>query len=519
LDVIIELASDSSRPAYQRLAEAIREGILSGRFHPGEKLPPTRTLAANLRLARNTVLEAYEQLTAEGYLAARHGSGTFVAPDLPDQAFRAPPPGERRPVVVQASSDALSAFGTRVLDGEATAHMERDERTSLYDFRYGTPSLEEFPIDAWRTLTKRVLDYPPKELLGYGPTEGLPRLREALARYLQRSRGVRCTPDQVLIVNGSQQALDLAARTVLDPGDRVAMEEPCYPGARAVFAANGGSLVPVPVDHEGILVSAMPVEAKAAYVTPSHQFPSGAVMSAARRLELLEWGRKAGAIIVEDDYDSEFRYEGRPLAALQGLDQSECVIYTGTLSKVLLPALRLGYMVAPPGLQPAIAGAKWLTDRHVALLYQAVLALFIEEGHFERHLRRMRKLYERRRATMLDAFQREFGSRATITGTESGMHVLVRIDGIADADRFIAGARESGVGIYSARGYYTREPPPGAVFIFGYSSVSEAGIEEGIRRLARIASASAAAGPLVDESLDGTPIDRVRIQPLATPGR
>jgi GntR family transcriptional regulator/MocR family aminotransferase len=487
LDVVIELADDPGRPAYQRLAEAIREGILSGRFHPGERLPPTRTLAANLSLARNTVLEAYEQLMAEGYLAARHGSGTFVAPDLPDQAFRAPQPNGRNAANAQVDGRALSQFGERVVAGEAPVQMQRDEGNSLYEFRYGTPSLEEFPIDAWRTLTKRVLDYPPKELLGYGPTEGLPRLREALARYLQRSRGVRCTSDQVLIVNGSQQALDLAARVLLDPGDRVAIEEPCYPGARAVFAANGGRLVPVPVDHEGIVVEAMPREAKAAYVTPSHQFPSGAVMSAARRLELLEWARKADAIVIEDDYDSEFRYEGRPLAALQGLDQAGRVIYTGTLSKVLLPALRLGYLVAPPGLQPAITGAKWLTDRHVALLYQAVLALFIEEGHFERHLRRMRKIYERRRATMLDAFDRHFGDRAIITGTESGMHVLVHIEGIADADTFIGRARARGVGIYSARGYYTTEPPPGAVFILGYSSVSEPGIEEGIRRLAEIA--------------------------------
>jgi len=486
LDVVIELADDPGRPAYQRLAEAIREGILSGRFHPGERLPPTRTLATDLSLARNTVLEAYEQLMAEGYLAARHGSGTFVAPDLPDQAFRAPPPNGQIPANAQVDGGALSRFGERVVAGEAGAQMQRDEGSSTYDFRYGTPSLEEFPIDAWRTLTKRVLDYPPKELLGYGPTEGLPRLREALARYLQRSRGVRCTPDQVLIVNGSQQALDLAARVLLDPGDRVAIEEPCYPGARAVFAANGGSLVPVPVDQEGIVVEAMPGEAKAAYVTPSHQFPSGAVMSATRRLELLDWARKADATVIEDDYDSEFRYEGRPLAALQGLDQAGRVIYTGTLSKVLLPALRLGYLVAPPGLQPAITGAKWLTDRHVALLYQAVLALFIDEGHFERHLRRMRKVYERRRAVLLESFDTFFADRARVTGTESGMHVLVHLEHVRDAEAFIEEAGRRGVGIYSARPYYTLEPPQGASFLMGYSSVSEEGIREGIRLLAQI---------------------------------
>jgi GntR family transcriptional regulator/MocR family aminotransferase len=485
LDVVLDLDQDSSLPAYQRVAEAIRNGILEGRFRPGEKLPPTRVIAASLKLARNTVLEAYEQLAAEGYLTARHGSGTFVAPDLPERALRAP---SAKPLADEATSadPRLSAFGERVLGGEVPQQMRREDGSSAYEFRYGTPSFDEFPIDAWRTLTKRVLDYPPRELLGYGPTEGLPQLREALARYLQRSRGVRCSAEDVFIVNGSQQALDMAARVLLDEGDGVAMEEPCYPGARAVFAANGGRLLPVPCDGEGIVVAAMPRGAKLAYVTPSHQFPSGAVMSAARRLDLLRWADTNDAVVIEDDYDSEFRYEGRPLAALQGLDEHGRVLYTGTLSKVLLPALRLGYMVAPRRLQPVLAGTKWLTDRHVALLYQAVLALFIEEGHFERHLRRMRKVYERRRAALLGAFAQFFGQRAVITGTESGMHVLVQLHDVRDAGDFIARAREHGVGIYSAQSYYTTEPPPGATFLMGYSSVSEEQIHEGIRLLSKI---------------------------------
>jgi GntR family transcriptional regulator/MocR family aminotransferase len=488
LDVVIELKDDPNRPAYQRLAEAIRQGILSGRFRPGEKLPPTRSLASALKLARNTVLEAYEQLTAEGYLAARHGSGTFVAPDLPDRAFDAPQPRQvANPGPPAPPPRALSGFGRRILDGEVWSNIRFDTHPTPFEFRYGMPSVDEFPIDAWRTLTKRVLDYPPKDLMGYGLPEGLPQLREALAHYLQRSRGVRCTPEQVLIVNGSQQALDLTARVLLNPGDGLVLEEPCYNGARAVFDANGANVIPVRCDNEGIVVSELPDGPKAVYVTPSHQFPTGAVMSASRRLELLRWAQRNNAIIIEDDYDSEFRYEGRPLAALQGLDEGDRVIYTGTLSKVLLPALRLGYMVAPPGLQPSIAGAKWLTDRHVALLYQAVLALFIEEGHFERHLRRMRKVYERRRACMLEAFDEFFGDRVRIMGTESGMHVLVHIESLADSRAFIAEARRRGVGIYSAHPYYTLEPPPGAVFLMGYSSVTEDGIREGIRRMAEIA--------------------------------
>lgn len=489
MDVVLELIEDPSKPAYRRLAEAIRAGILSGRFRPGEKLPPTRTLAANLALARNTVLEAYEQLIAEGYLSARHGSGTFVAADLPDRALHAPDPPLSPALNTNGTSGrGLAGFGRRIMDGEVWSHIQRNSSRNPYEFRYGTPSFEEFPIDAWRTLTKRVLDYPPRELLGYGPPEGLESLRESLARYLQRSRGVRCTPEQVLVVNGSQQALDLAARVLIDPGDGVAIEEPCYPGARAVFDANGGALMPVPCDSEGLRVGCIPDGARLAYVTPSHQFPSGVVMSAARRLELLDWARRTDAMIIEDDYDSEFRYEGRPLAALQGLDSAGCVVYTGTLSKVLLPALRLGYMVAPPALQPAISGAKWLTDRHVALLYQAVLALFIDEGHFERHLRRMRKVYERRRQALLEAFDEHFGDRARVMGTQSGMHVLVHLEEVADDTGFIDRAAEHGVGIYSARPYYTGEPPRGAAFLMGYSSVSEDGIREGIRLLSKISS-------------------------------
>ena len=488
LDIVIELSDDPARPAYQRLAEAIRESILGGRFRPGERLPPTRVLATNLSLARNTVLEAYEQLIAEGYLSARHGSGTYVAPDLPDRAFRAVSFATNIARDGSGPPPRLSDFAERLIAGEVpTAIDEETHPAAAFEFRYGTPSFDEFPIDAWRTLTKRVLDYPPKELLGYGPTEGLPQLREALARYLQRSRGVRCDASQVLVVNGSQQALDVAARVLVNPGDVVAIEEPGYRGARAVFVAIGARVVPVPCDGEGICVEWIPEDARVIYVTPSHQFPTGAVMSAARRLELLAHASRTGAVIIEDDYDSEFRYEGRPLAALQGLDEGGRVIYTGTLSKVLLPALRLGYMVAPPSLQPAITGAKWLTDRHVALLYQAVLALFIDEGHFERHLRRMRKVYETRRTTMLAAFAEHFGPRATITGTESGMHVLVNLHGVTDADQFVAAARARGVGIYSATPYYVGEPPPGATFLMGYSSVSEDGIRRGIGLLAQVA--------------------------------
>lgn len=490
MDVVIDLPELPGQPAYVRLAEGLRRAILDGRFQPGERLPATRAVARALGIARNTVLEAYDQLTAEGYLVARHGSGTFVAPELPDRAFRArrpgtgsPPPGAPLP----AQPAKFSAFARRLPAEDPVPPMGHGRLP--FDFRYGTPSFAEFPLAEWRSLTRRILDYPPAELLGYGPAEGLPALRSALARYLQRSRGVRCSAEDLVIVNGSQQALDLAARVLLDPGDAVAMEEPGYSGARAVFEAAGAEIVPVRVDEEGIVVAELPERARVVYVTPSHQFPTGAVLSAARRMELLAWAWRTGATIIEDDYDSEFRYAGRPLAALQGLDEAGRVVYTGTMSKVLLPALRLGYLVPPPTLKAAIARAKWLTDRHVALLYQAVLAAFIEEGHFERHLRRMRRVYARRRERLLSAIERHLGSRAAVRGTESGIHVMLELPGVDDSRAVVEAARAAGVGLHSAHIYYAGPPPSSASFVLGYSSLDEPAIEEGVARLGRVVEA------------------------------
>jgi len=485
MDFVVELSNDLNRPAYQRLAEGIRRGILEGRFRPSDRLPPTRSLATTLGLARNTILEAYDQLIAEGYLEARQGSGTFVAAALPESSLRVGTPSAEGAAGTRGTPLALSAFGQRALNGEAGA-LAREAEAAIppFNFRYGMPSYEDFPFELWRQLTKRVLDYPPADVLGYGPAEGLPRLREAIAAYLGRARGVRCTPGQVLIVSGSQQAVDMAARVLIDPGDTVAIEEPCYPGARAVFHAIGARLAPVRCDDEGIVVERIP-PARAIYVTPSHQFPSGVILSAARRLQLLELAERQNAVIIEDDYDSEFRYEGHPLGALQGLDRSGRVVYAGTLSKVLLPGLRMGYVVAPRGLHPAMRATKWLTDRHVPSLYQAVLSLFIEEGHFERHLRRMRKMYDRRRKALLSALAEEFGGRARVSGTESGMHVMVTLDGVRDARAFVRAARGAGVGLYSANTYFTGEPPSEATFMFGYSNMNEERIREGVRRLAR----------------------------------
>ncbi|WP_322795290.1 PLP-dependent aminotransferase family protein [Tepidiforma sp.] len=487
MDIVIDLPEDPGLPAYRRLAAGLRQAITDGRIRPGERLPPTRVLARTLGMARNTVLDAYDQLTSEGYLVARHGSGTFVAPEIPDRAFEA---GPAKAVQARAAVPArldLSSAGRRLRDAGLTGMSAAIRDAPLrWDFRYGTPSFAEFPLADWRSLTRRVLDYPAPELLGYGHPGGFPALREALARYLQRSRGVRCTPDSLLVVSGSQQALDLTARLLLDPGDVVAIEEPGYPGARAAFAGVGAELAPVPVDDEGMRVDLIPAPAKLIYVTPSHQFPTGAVMSAPRRLALLERARQLNALIIEDDYDSEFRYESRPLAALQGLDSAGRVIYTGTMSKVLLPALRLGYVVPPPQLADAFTAAKWVTDRHASLLTQAVLALFLSEGHFARHLRRMRKVYARRRAVLIAALREHFSRTASIGGTESGIHLMVTLHGMRNGEALANAAREAGVGIYPATGYYLGPPPAEASFVIGYSSVDERDIAAGIAALAHV---------------------------------
>lgn len=484
MDIVIDLPEDPNRPAYQRLAEAIRESILAGRFRPGERLPPTRVLATNLSLARNTVLEAYEQLIAEGYLAARHGSGTYVAPDLPDRAFRAESIPNRPASQLEGQPPRLSDFAHRLLaDGIPTTIDQETQTPSNFEFRYGTPSLDEFPLDAWRTLTKRVLDYPPTELLGYGPTEGLPQLRQALARYLQRSRGVRCDAGQVLIVNGSQQALDVAARVLVNPGDVVATEDPGYRGARAVFHAVGARIVPVPCDSEGIRVSCIPESARIIYVTPSHQFPTGAVMSAARRLELLALANRTGAVIIEDDYDSEFHYAGRPTACVQGLDAHDRTIYIGTFTKSLFPGLRIAYMVLPPQLVAPMTVARTLMDGHSASIPQLTLARFMEGGHFGAHVRAMRGVYADRLDALVRLVRKHLADFVEPKVPVGGMQMpCILIRNIPEREAIDA-ARRAGIDLLGLAALHASSKHK-AGFLMGFAAYTPDEMEAAVRKLA-----------------------------------
>lgn len=483
---------DASGGLYEQLYQELRHRILHGQLAPGSRLPSTRALARELGVSRNTVLCAYNQLLAEGYAVGQTGSGTYVASTLPDMA-----PVSESPVSVPEpsrplSAPVLSAYGRRVASGaEALVPSEAARRGAIrYDFRYGLPAVEEFPHAVWRRLLARRMRTATCHSLHYGPPAGFLHLRQAIADYLRRARAVVCDAEQIVIVNGSQQALDLAARLLLNPGDRVVIEEPNYQGARRVFLAAGARLVAVPVDAEGLDTEALPGDAvptRLAYVTPSHQFPSGAIMSLSRRLALLAWAERTGIYILEDDYDSEFRYTGRPLEAVQGLDRSGRVIYVGTFSKVLFPSLRLGYLVLPQPLVPAFTTAKWLTDRHTSTFEQQVLSDFITEGHFERHLRRSRTRYAARLTALLEALHESLGHRIEISGANTGMHLLVWLNGMAPEAMapFIARAARAGVGIYSVAPYFMR-PVRRAGLLLGYTAMTPDEIRQGVRHLASV---------------------------------
>ncbi|HZS05380.1 MAG TPA: PLP-dependent aminotransferase family protein [Blastocatellia bacterium] len=487
MDFVIPLDNQSTAPLHRQLSDELRRAILTGRLVPGERLPSTRAMAGLLGVSRVTVTQSYEDLISEGYLQAAHGSGTFICQQLPEELLRpAPLRSDSRAARTTGRAWRLSAYGGSI--GCAESAGEATNR-HLISFRYGTPSFEQFPWRQWgrllsrhaRAASRTVFDYHADES-GYRP------LREAIARYLARARAARCAADQVVIVSGSQQGLDLIARLLLDRGDQVAVEDPCYLGARRIFEATGARLFSVPVDESGIEVERLTARSvpqiKLVYVTPSHQFPTGALLSLPRRLALIAWAEQRGAVIVEDDYDSEYRYGGRPVPALQGLDQSGSVIYVGTFSKVMFPSLRIGYLVVPSGVARVFARARWLADRQSPMLEQCALADFINEGHLERHIRRMRTLYDRRRQALVRALASHFGGRVTVMGESAGMHLMARLQtGIGD-EEVIARAARAGVEMISARPNYLRGRPAGE-FIFGYSDLSERKILEAVRRLDR----------------------------------
>jgi GntR family transcriptional regulator/MocR family aminotransferase len=480
MELPIELDAASDVPLHRQLYDALRGAIVDGRITPGTRLPSTRALAETLGVSRSTITSSFAQLHSEGYLEATTGSGTFVSDDLPAEG---PPERPRRDVQGPGASIRLSTYGASLAEA---GPLEPPRVPGTIDFRDGRPAFDAFPFAQWRRCIARSigsdgawLDYSPDPAGDAG-------LREAIAAYLGRARAVRARAGDVVIVSGSQQAIDIIARVLIEPGDVVALEEPGYLGAQRTFAANGADLRPIPVDEDGVRIDLLERDASNArlvYVTPSHQFPLGVVLSSERRRELLRWAEGAGAIVVEDDYDSAYRYEGRPIPALAGIDLSGRVLYVGTFSKTMFPALRIGYVVVPPALRCVVLAAKAFSDRQSPILEQRALASFIADGSFERHLRRMRVLYRERRAALLAALRRAIGHDATVIGDRAGMHLVVRLRG-AGPD-FAERALRAGVALMSTGAHHLRGGVPGE-YIFGFAEHDEATIAEGIARLGRV---------------------------------
>ncbi|MGW5366457.1 MocR-like pyridoxine biosynthesis transcription factor PdxR [Actinopolymorpha pittospori] len=455
-----------------RIYKQLRGAILDGRLRGGERLPPTRELARRLDVSRNTVAVAYERLSAEGFLVARVGAGTFVRTE---------------PIERVRARTAPGGDGVRPREVWRSLPLPADtgSDTPAYDFRPGIPDAGLFPLESWRRLIAGEFRSAAIHPARYGDPCGHAGLRAAIARYFGVSRSVRADADDVLITHGAQQALDLIGRILIEPGDCVAVEEPGYAPARLLFQSLGARVTGVPVDAEGIDVTAIPPTARLVYVTPSHQFPLGTPMSLDRRTALLAWAERHGALVVEDDYDSEFRFGDRPLEPLQSLDRHGHVVYVGSFSKTLLPMLRLGFLVAPASLRPALRTAKQLSDRHGELPTQAALARFIDEGMLARHIRRATRDYSARHELIVTSLRRDFADRLRLVPSAAGLHVCARFihDTPADADQVIERARQSGVAVESlARHYGDRPPEPGLVV--GYGAISPTRIGEGLRLLA-----------------------------------
>jgi GntR family transcriptional regulator/MocR family aminotransferase len=463
----------------QQIYRGIRRCIVDGLIDANYRLPSTRALAADLGVSRTTALLALEQLSAEGYVVARRGSGMFIAPRLPERRV---PPGQSEHTTAP-SRESRPPFSRRGAMLAATLPPDRRKpSTSARAFRLGTPALDLFPHRIWAQLTRDALRSHAGARLDYAPLAGVPELRSAIAE-LVRSRGTRCEAEQVHVVAGAQRGLDLLAHMLLDPGDDAWIEDPGYPGARAALVAAGARIVPMPVDDDGMCVQGGAIAARLAYVTPSCQFPLGVAMNLARRKQLLQWARRARAWIVEDDYDCDIRYEARSLPCLHSLDPDGRVIYLGTFSKSVFPALRLGFLVVPRDLAAGFVKARLATDLHPPVLEQRVLATFIAEGHFERHVRRMQSAYAERLDALRGAIGRS-GLPCTLRAVHAGMHAVLDVEGV-DVERLHAEAAALDVESMPLASYYWRAERRPNALLLGFGAVTPAAIRAGVAKLGR----------------------------------
>ena len=482
---VIAIDRHSERPLPRQVYDGFRAAILHGELRRGQRVPSSRELATELRISRFPVLDAYAQLLAEGYFESRIGSGTFVSNSLP----------ERNP---DSSHKNGRPAGVRRL-GQRSALYPRFPRLDELPWRHGwgafgvhQPALDLFPFEVWSRLVTHHSKEPRLQAIHHVNPLGLEPFRNAICDYLRTARAVHCEPNQIMVVSGSQQALEITARVLLDPGDSVWVEDPGYLLMRSVIVGAGCKLVPVPVDEEGLNVAAgirARRKARAAFVSPSHQYPLGSTMSAPRRLQLLNWAQSNGAWIVEDDYDSEYRYESMPIPSLQGLDTDFRVIYIGTFSKVLFPSLRLGYIVIPPDLVERFMAVRFAMDIFPTYLYQEVLTDFMRDGHFGRHIRRTRTLYNERRKVLVESIREVFGKQLRVHGTEAGMHMAVTLpDGYRDIEVATRAAKEK-LWLWPLSPSYVSAPPQQG-FILGFGSTPTNQMRQSVCQMRKVLGSS-----------------------------
>lgn len=480
---MVAIDRTSAIPLHRQIYDGFRSAILEGRLRPGQRIPSTRVLATEIRVSRFPVLNAYTQLLAEGYLESRVGAGTVISSSLPEQLTSSRPTGAK--TLPPKHGPRRVATRSSVLPLKENFPW----MVHLGAFRVGQVAFDQFPHQIWSSLAVRHSRAMNAHSVHYGNPMGDESLRRAIANYLKIARSVRCEPTQVLIVNGSQQALEITARVLLDPGTPVWIEEPCYRLAQHVFKLNGCKLIPVPVDEEGLDVAVGITrcpKARAAFVSPSHQFPLGVTMSASRRLRLIEWAQSSGAWIIEDDYDSEYRYESQPIASLQGLDPNSRVIYIGTFSKVLFPSLRLGYIVVPLDLVDRFVVTRRAMDLGSPSFHQEVLADFIEEGHFERHIRRMRTFYGELRRLLVCSLREQMESTLLLVGDEAGMHVTAMLHTAHRDEEVAARAARQRLSLWPLSRLYLGRPRQG--FVLGFGGVTPNDIPLAVHRLRTLLS-------------------------------
>lgn len=473
---------ESSIPLYKQLYELLRNSILDGKIQPGKRLPGTRSLAAELNISRNTVAIAFDQLRIEGYITGKTGSGYFVS-EIPD----------KKPLPVGISNEKLHPAKEFVkLKKYSSGRLRENYRSDeIIPFQNGIPALNYFPIRTWLKIINQTASYISDSLLGYSDAAGFRPLREAIASYLKTYRAVNCTAEQVLIVNGSQQGLDLIGRILLKKGSKVWLEDPGYLGIRDSMISAGASIHPCPLDDEGIDINFSwkhNPKPDLIYTTPSHQFPIGITMSVARRMQLLNFAIKNKCWIIEDDYDSEFRYVGNPLPSLQGMDQSKSVLYLGTFSKVLVPGLRLGYLVLPDSrMLNTFASMKYIMDRQSPILEQIVLAKYIEDGHFTKHIRKMRMLYKSRQEYLISEINKNMDGLISVNSSPSGMHIIAWLPQKLSDKKVFEAARKLNLILNPLSGYTLKYfKAPGS--IIGYTGFNEVEIKEGLNKFKRILS-------------------------------